>query len=82
MTQTTEGGPVTITGYEVIITKEVEDDPNGYSRPTFDVHVPPSANSLSVPVEFLEPGTVYEIEVLALEVSGNQTITVGFFMTA
>jgi hypothetical protein len=33
-------------------------------------------------VEFLEPNTVYELEVLALETSGNQTITVGFFKTA
>ena len=35
----------------------------------------------AVPVEFLEPDTVYELEVLALEESGNQTITVGFFKT-
>ena len=32
-------------------------------------------------MEFLEPNTVYELEVLALERSGNQTISVGFFMT-
>lgn len=81
VTRTIDGRPITITGYEVIITKEVEDDPNGFSRPTFDVHVAPDVNSLSVPVEFLEPDTAYELEVLALEVSGNQTIKVGFFMT-
>jgi hypothetical protein len=34
-----------------------------------------------VPAEFLEPNTVYELEVLALEGSGNQTISVGFFKT-
>ena len=82
VTETVAGEPVDITGYEVIVTKEVEDDPNGFSRPTYDVHVPPTLNSLRVPVEFLEPDTVYELEVLALEVSGNQTITVGFFKTA
>ena len=81
VTETVAGGPVDITGYEVIVTKEVEDDPNGFSRPTYDVHVPPTLNSLRVPVEFLEADTVYELEVLALEVSGNQTITVGFFKT-
>ena len=79
---TVDGGPVTITGYEVIITKEVQDDPNGFSRPIYDVHVTPTVNALSVPAEFLEPGTVYELEVLALEESGNQTISVGFFRTA
>jgi hypothetical protein len=82
VTETVAGGPVDITGYEVIVTKEVDDDPNGFSRPTYDVHVPPTLNSLRVPAEFLEADTVYELEVLALEVSGNQTITVGFFKTA
>ncbi len=75
------GGPVDITGYEVIVTKEVEDDPNGFSRPAYDVHVPPTVTSLGVPAGFLEAKTVYELEVLALEVSGNQTISVGFFKT-
>ena len=82
VSETVAGGPVDITGYEVIVTKEVDDDPNGFSRPTYDVHVPPTLNSLRVPAEFLEADTVYEVEVLALEVSGNQTITVGFFKTA
>ncbi len=81
VTQTLSGGPITITGYEVIITKDVDDDPNGFSRPTFDVHLPPSVTRLRVPKEFLEPGSPYELEVLALEVSGNQTITVSFFET-
>jgi len=82
VTETVAGGPVDITGYEVIITKDVADDPNGFSRPTYDVHVPATVDSLSVPAEFLETGTVYELEVLALEESGNQTISVGFFKTA
>ncbi len=81
VTETTTGEPVAISGYEVIITKEVEDDPHGFSRPTYDVHVPATQNTLRVPTEFLEPDTVYELEVLALERSGNQTISVGFFMT-
>jgi hypothetical protein len=81
VTKTVDGRPVNITGYEVIITKEVADDPHGFSRPTYDVHVPASVNSLNVPREFLEADTVYELEVLALEVSGNQTINVGFFKT-
>jgi len=82
VTETVAGGPVDITGYEVIVTKEVDDDPNGFSRPTYDVHVPATVRSLSVPAEFLEADTVYELEMLALEESGNQTISVGFFKTA
>ncbi len=81
VTETVDGNPVTITGYEVIITKVEHTDPHGFSQPIFDVHVPPDRNALSVPVEFLEPGTEYELEVLALEESGNQTITVSFFTT-
>jgi hypothetical protein len=81
VTETIMGDPVTITGYEIIITNVDSEDPHGMSRPIFDVHVAADRNSLSVPVEFLEPGTLYEIEVLALEESGNQTISVGFFTT-
>lgn len=81
VTETVDGRSLTISGYEVIITKEEFEDPNGFSRPTYDVHVLADQNSLSVPAEFLEADTVYELEVLALEESGNQTITVGFFQT-
>jgi hypothetical protein len=81
VTETVGGEPVTITGYEVIVTKEQHDDPHGFSQPIYDVHVPPDRNSLSVPDEFFEPGTDYELEVLALETSGNQTISVSFFTT-
>jgi hypothetical protein len=70
-----------VTGYQVIITKVDHEDPNGFSRPVYDVHIGPEATSLSVPGEFFEPETVYELEVLALETSGNQTISVGFFTT-
>jgi hypothetical protein len=82
VTETVSGDPVEITGYEVIVTKEVEDDPHGFSRPTYDVHVPATVRRLPVPMKFLEADTVYELEVLALEESGNQTISVGFFKTA
>jgi hypothetical protein len=81
VTTTITGRPIHRTGYQVIITKEVPDDPHGFSRPTFDVHVRPSVTSLSVPREFLEPNTEYELEVLVLEVSGNQTISSLFFRT-
>ena len=81
VTTTVDGDPATITAYEVIVTKVDHDDPRGFSRPIFDVHLPPDRNRLTVPPEFLEPGTLYELEVLALEESGNQTISVGFFET-
>ncbi len=81
VTETLSGDPANITGYEVIITKVDHDDPNGLSRPVYDVHLGPDVTSLPVPDEFFEPATLYELEVLALEVSGNQTISLGFFTT-
>jgi hypothetical protein len=81
VTETVDGDRVTITGYEVIVTKVEHDDPHGFSQPIYDVHVPPDRNALPVPEEFFEPETEYELEVLALETSGNQTITVGSFTT-
>ena len=82
VTETIDGEPADITAYEVIVTKEDHDDPHSLSRPEYDVHVPPSFTELAVPREFLEPKTLYEVEVLALEKSGNQTITVGFFTSS
>lgn len=78
---TTAGTPVELTAYQVIVTKVDHDDPDGNSRPIFDVHVGPEARSLRVSDGFLEPGTLYELEVLAIESSGNQTIALGFFAT-
>ena len=56
------------------------DDPNGLFAVVRRA-CRPTTTSLGVPEEFFEAGTVYELEVLALEVSGNQTISVGFFTT-
>ncbi len=81
VTTTLGGRPLNRTGYEIILTKDVPDDPNGFSRPALSIHVPPFVTSLTVPNEFLEPGSRYEIEIIVLEVSGNQTLTSIFFKT-
>ncbi|MDH3250446.1 MAG: fibronectin type III domain-containing protein [Acidimicrobiia bacterium] len=73
------GEDVEITGFEVIITSTDHEDPDGWSAPVFDIHVPPTSTSVTVPDGFLTGGASYELEVLALESSGNQTITLGFF---
>jgi len=46
------------------------------------INLPPTVTELTVPAEFLLPGTSYEFEVLAIEVSGNSTISVGEFDTS
>ncbi len=62
-------GEITIVEYQVIVEKLL-------------VTVPASVTSLTVPEEFyqsLTPGT-HDFEVLAIDVSGNQTITEGTFV--
>jgi hypothetical protein len=81
VSQSLDGRPIQVTGYECIVTNEEVEDPHGMSQPILSVHLPPSRTSVTVPDEFLEPDTVYEVEVLALEVSGNQTISTIFFET-
>lgn len=63
---------VDIVGYQVIVVRE--DDTR-----SMEADLTASTRTFHVPVEFLEPGTEYTVEVLAIETSGNQTLTeVGF----
>lgn len=64
-----------IVQYEVIVERE---DP----LRTFSAKVPATVTSVTVPPEFLEPGTEYKFEVLAVEQGGNQTIRERSFRTA
>jgi hypothetical protein len=45
------------------------------------MYLPPSVTSIAVPDGFLEPQTAYKWEVLAIERSGNQTLSSGSFRT-
>ena len=65
---------IQITDYQVIV--ERPDETRIYT-----VNLGPNATRVSVPPEFLEPGTDYLLEVLAVERSGNQTITEWRFST-
>ncbi len=69
-------GPVDIVGYHVVVVET-----GAEALPQLDVDVPASETSLTVPAQYLNPGTVYAFEVLATDDSGNQTISEGFFCT-
>jgi hypothetical protein len=71
---TTPAG-IEIESYQVIVTND--EDP----RFECNVRLPADATSLTVPAEFFAPDTEYELEILAVEESGNQTISVIFFRT-
>lgn len=69
-----------IIAYQVV----VETDTRLRALPTVavDVMMPPSATRLRVPAGFLKPRTQYDWEVLAIEKSGNQTISEASFTTS
>ena len=72
---------VEIDSYEVFVAP-----PEGEGEPALDIDLeltlPPSVTQVRIPAELLAPGTVYEFEVLAVEESGNKTISAGEFVTA
>jgi hypothetical protein len=63
----TPASALNIVGYEVIVENEAEK--------IYKIDLPGDATSVSVPPEFIADGEEYQYEVLAIEVSGNQTIT-------
>jgi len=76
------GQPVNIIGYQLTVEKHNYTAPHSFSRPALDVHVGPHLTSVMMPAALLDAGSVYEIEVLAIEESGNQTIGgASFFAT-
>jgi hypothetical protein len=70
-----------IVGYQVLVVQPDSGLP-ALPKVTLDVTMPPSATRLAVPRGFLQPGTEYEWEVLAIEASGNQTLSSSTFTTA
>ena len=77
-----DGRPLVVTGYAVSVVKENHEDPNGASRPDLEVHLGPDATSWTVPAAFLDPASLYELEIVVIEQSGNQTIGgASFFAT-
>ncbi|MGI9302918.1 MAG: fibronectin type III domain-containing protein [Gammaproteobacteria bacterium] len=70
-----------IVGYQVLVVS-LESNFPAIPKITLDVMMPATATSMAVPPGFLLPDTEYEWEVLAIEASGNQTLSSSFFKTA
>ena len=70
-----------IVAYQLIIEKDAEPHPHMIGTFGLSMYLPPSVTSIDVPDGFLEPGTPYDWEVLAIERSGNQTLSSGSFKT-
>jgi hypothetical protein len=71
-------GPVEIAGYHVLVVDvTVPVLPPGKTKTSFDADVSKDETSFVVPKQYLEPNRIYELEILATEKGGNQTITEG-----
>ena len=81
-TKTIDGNDLTLIAYQLIVEKNApaasaHDRQDG----SLSMYLPPSVTSIMIPDGFLEPGTPYNWEVLAIEESGNQTLSSGTFAT-
>lgn len=81
VSRTITGEPVRIIAYQLIIEKDVEPHRHMIGKPGLSMYLPRSVTSIAVPNGFLEPRTAYKWEVLAIERSGNQTLSSGSFQT-
>jgi hypothetical protein len=81
VTKTITGRPVKIIAYQLIIEKDVAPHRHMIGKLGLSIYVRPSVTSIAVPDGFLEPATTYAWEVLAIERSGNQTLSSGEFRT-
>jgi hypothetical protein len=68
-----EPAGIDIVGYRIIVTRE---DP----LRVYQVELPASARSVPVPAVFLQRNTEYELEIQAIEESGNWTFSTSFFV--
>ena len=82
VTKTIEGKPVKIISYQLIIEKIQDPHPHMIGKVnSLSMYLSPTATTMRVPKEFLESGVDYDWEVLAIEESGNQTLSSGKFST-
>ena len=82
VTQTIAGASVNIIAYQLIVEKVADPHPHMIGKQgSLQMYLPPTVTTITVPNGFLEPGTAYAWEVLAIEESGNQTLSSSEFST-
>jgi hypothetical protein len=79
--RTITGEDVNIIAYQLIIEKDEPPHPHMIGKIGLSIYVPASVTSIAIPDGFLEAGTPYKWEVLAIEESGNQTLSSSEFET-
>jgi hypothetical protein len=81
VSKTITGKPVRIIAYQLIIEKDVEPHRHMIGKFGLSMYLPRSVTRIEVPNGFLQRRTAYNWEVLAIERSGNQTLSSGSFRT-
>src|SRR5919112_1738231 len=81
VSRTITGKPVRIIAYQLIIEKDAPPPRHMIGTFGLSMYVPPSTTRIEVPKGALQPRTSYDWEVLAIERSGNQTLSSGSFKT-
>jgi hypothetical protein len=81
VTTTLTGGPVRIIAYQLIIQEDLPPHPHRIGKLGLSLYLPPTVTSVTIPDELLAPGKNYNWEVLAIEESGNQTLSSSAFKT-
>ena len=81
VTTTISGGPVKIIAYQLIIQEVLPPHHHRIGKLGLSMYVLPTMTSVTIPDELLVPGKAYNWEVLAIEESGNQTLSSSAFIT-
>lgn len=81
VTNTIDGSAVNIISYQLIIEKDETPHQHMIGKLGLSMYLPASVTKMTIPMEFLEPNTDYDWEVLAIEESGNQALTSSEFST-
>ncbi len=81
VTQTITGEPAKIIAYQLIVEKDEPPHPTMVGKFALNVRFPANVTSMELPDGFLQPGTSYKWEVLAVEEGGNQTLSSAEFET-
>jgi hypothetical protein len=81
VSKTITGKSVKIIAYQLIIEKDVEPHRHMIGQFGLSMYLPRSVTRIKVPGGFLQRRTAYNWEVLAIERSGNQTLSSGSFRT-
>jgi hypothetical protein len=81
VSKTITGEPVRIVAYQLIVEQDVDPHPHMIGKLGLSMYLSPTVTRIAIPDGFLRPGSAYTWEVLAIERSGNQTLSSGSFRT-